>query len=227
MFQFRFSSGCVFGHDSFSFFVLTVWCLFGHATDVAQITERDFILVCRSKLEHSSLNSLHREWTCRVGPLSKFELCVQKADTTNDCCRFHDFCGFQSVSPPSGFVARQCCSNQRASSTSCESGGTSPSGTVRPRRTGHGLTRSGPIGIGLDRPRRTPFFPVGQERFPALLPFQCFWHFMTGKPHVKLRALEDMRCLGLESISGLGSSLAAESSGDQWIGSHVWRCVHL
>ena len=44
-----------------SFFVLKVWCRYGYATDVAQITERDFILVCRSKLEHSSLNSLHRE----------------------------------------------------------------------------------------------------------------------------------------------------------------------
>ena len=30
---------------------------------------------------------------------------------------------------------------------------------------------------------------------------------------MKLRALEDMRCLGLESISGLGSSLAAERFG--------------
>ena len=34
----------------------------------------------------------------------------------------------------------------------------------------------------------------------------------TGKFHVKLLALEDMRCLGLESIWGLGSFLAAESS---------------
>ena len=89
----------------FSFFVLTVWCLYGCAADVAQIAERDFILVCRSKVEHSSLNPLHRELTCRVGPLSKFELCVQKADTTNGCCRLHEFCGFQSVSPPSGFLA--------------------------------------------------------------------------------------------------------------------------
>ena len=44
-----------------SFFVLKEWCRYGYATDVAQITESDFILVCRSKLEHSSLNSLHRE----------------------------------------------------------------------------------------------------------------------------------------------------------------------
>ena len=44
-----------------SFFVLKVWCRYGYATDVAQITERDFILVCHSKLEHSSLNSLPRE----------------------------------------------------------------------------------------------------------------------------------------------------------------------
>ena len=36
---------------------------------------------------------------------------------------------------------------------------------------------------------------------------------MTGKPHVKLRVMEDMRCLEFESISGLGSSLAAESFG--------------
>ena len=44
-----------------SFFVLKEWCRYGYATDVAQITESDVILVCRSKLEHSSLNSLHRE----------------------------------------------------------------------------------------------------------------------------------------------------------------------
>ena len=37
---------------------------------------------------------------------------------------------------------------------------------------------------------------------------------MTRKPHVKLRVMEDMRCLGLGSISGLGSFLAAENSGN-------------
>ena len=41
-----------------------------------------------------------------------------------------------------------------------------------------------------------------------------FWIPVTGKLYVKLLALEDVRCLGLESISGLGSFLAAESSGN-------------
>ena len=48
-------------------------------------------------------------------------------------------------------------------------------------------------------------------------PLCCLSGFLipvTGKLYVKLLALEEMRCLGLESISGLGSFLAAESSGN-------------
>ena len=48
-------------------------------------------------------------------------------------------------------------------------------------------------------------------------PLCCLSGFLipvTGKFHVKLLALEDMRCLGLESIPGLGSFLAAESFGN-------------
>ena len=59
-----------------------------------------------------------------------------------------------------------------------------------------------------------PLVHVGQERLPALLPLVVFLTPITGKFYVKLLALEDMRCLGLESISGLGSFLLA------------WRCVH-
>ena len=48
-------------------------------------------------------------------------------------------------------------------------------------------------------------------------PLCCLSGFLipvTGKLHVKLLALEDMRCLGLESVSGSGSFLAAETSGN-------------
>ena len=49
------------------------------------------------------------------------------------------------------------------------------------------------------------------------LPLCCLSGFLipvTGKFNVKLLALEDMRCLGLESISGLGSFHVAGSSGN-------------
>ena len=52
-----------------------------------------------------------------------------------------------------------------------------------------------------------------KDAFP-LCCLSGFWIPVTGKLFVKPLALEDMRCLGLESISGLGSFLAAESSGN-------------
>ena len=58
-------------------------------------------------------------------------------------------------------------------------------------------------------------FPVGQERRPALLLFVFFATSITVKFHVKLLALEDMLCLGLESISELFFFFfAAESAGN-------------
>ena len=49
------------------------------------------------------------------------------------------------------------------------------------------------------------------------IPHCCSSFFLTpttGKFYVELLTLEDMRCFGLKSISGLGSFFATESSGD-------------
>ena len=60
------------------------------------------------------------------------------------------------------------------------------------------------LATARSRGRRKP------SRFAA---FRKFSTAITGKFYVKLLALKDMRCLGLESISGLGSFLTAESCG--------------
>ena len=48
-----------------------------------------------------------------LDPQSKSELCVQRADTTNDYCRFHELAEIPSLSAPNGFLAQFSSSTQR------------------------------------------------------------------------------------------------------------------